>query len=127
MGTRERRVNVLHQELFHVIFNFWMPHNKRTQSGDHVQSAVLLRGLWVRSQDIVDETKDRHERCLGPAPDELEKERGSSCQWRVEIRIIVCHVGFSVTTTIKIQSETNQQLAEQNQWDLYPTILALRE
>ena len=82
--------NMLHQELFHAIFDIRVPHDERGEANGHVESAIFLGGLGVRVQDVVDNGENRHESDFCSALDQLDEESRGRGERGIKVISIVC-------------------------------------
>ena len=92
LGGTKARQNMLHQELLHASFDIRMSHDERCKADSHVESAILLRSLGIRAQDVVNKAENWHESYFRSALHQLDEEARCSNERSVEVVTIICKV-----------------------------------
>lgn len=82
--------NVLHQELLHAIFDIRMPHDEGREGNGHVEGTVLLRGLRIRTQDVINKTENWHESNFRSTLHQLDEEARCRNERGIEVIAVIC-------------------------------------
>lgn len=106
--------NMLHQELFHALFDVRVPHDEGCKADCHAEGTVFPGSLGIRAQDVVDDGENWHESDFCSTLHQLDEE--GCCRNERGIKVIAiiweivslgykwAHIGSSSPTCWRTRS-----------------------